>query len=47
VPIQAAGVKSAKLLQQGTLKVYKGGSHAIHNINADEVNKDLLAFLQS
>lgn len=47
VPIQAAGMKSAKLLKKGTLKVYKGGSHAIHNINADEVNKDLLAFLKS
>jgi len=47
VPIQAAGLKSAKLLPQGKLKVYPGGSHAIHNINIDEVNKDLLEFLQS
>ncbi|OGM47701.1 alpha/beta fold family hydrolase [Aspergillus bombycis] len=47
VPIQASGYKSVKLLQQGKLKVYPGGSHAIHNINVDEVNKDLLNFLQS
>ncbi|PNP75739.1 hypothetical protein FNYG_10927 [Fusarium nygamai] len=47
VPIQAAGSKSAKLLPQGKLKVYSGGSHAIHNINVDEVNQDLLQFLQS
>ncbi|KAF4429594.1 alpha beta fold family hydrolase [Fusarium acutatum] len=47
VPIQAAGSKSAKLLPQGKVKVYSGGSHAMHNINFDEVNQDLLQFLQS
>ncbi|KAL2848186.1 alpha/beta fold family hydrolase [Aspergillus pseudoustus] len=47
VPIQAAGLKSVKILPQGKLKTYKGGSHAIHNINADEVNKDLLDFIKS
>lgn len=47
VPIEASGQKSAKLLPQGKLKVYKGGSHAIHNINVDEFNKDLLEFIQS
>ncbi|PLB37068.1 alpha/beta fold hydrolase [Aspergillus candidus] len=47
VPFQAAGQKSAKLLPQGKLKVYPGGSHAIHVINIDEMNKDLLSFLQS
>ncbi|POR38126.1 Putative Non-heme chloroperoxidase [Tolypocladium paradoxum] len=47
VPIQASGLKSAKLLPRGQLKVYPGGSHAIHNINVEEVNKDLLGFLQS
>lgn len=47
VPIGASGLKSAKLLPQGTLKIYSGGSHAIHNINIDEVNNDLLKFAQS
>ncbi|KAJ5594357.1 non-heme chloroperoxidase [Penicillium hispanicum] len=47
VPIEATGLKSAKLLPQGKLKVYKGGSHAIHNTNVDEVNKDLLDFIKS
>ncbi|KAB8265368.1 Alpha/Beta hydrolase protein [Aspergillus pseudonomiae] len=47
VPIQASGYKSVKLLKHGTLKVYPGGSHAIHNINVAEVNKDLLDFLES
>ncbi|KAL2404121.1 Non-heme haloperoxidase [Exophiala dermatitidis] len=46
VPIASAGLKSAKLLPQGRLKIYKGGSHAIHNINIDEVNKDLLEFIK-
>lgn len=46
VPIGAAGLKSAKLLPQGKLKIYPGGSHAIHNINVDEMNKDLLDFLK-
>ncbi|KAL6853045.1 hypothetical protein ACO1O0_007596 [Amphichorda felina] len=47
VPIEAAGHKSVELLKKGRLKVYPGGSHAIHNINTDEVNKDLLEFLRS
>ncbi|RAO73356.1 uncharacterized protein BHQ10_009368 [Talaromyces amestolkiae] len=47
VPIEAAGLKSAKLLPQGKLKIYKGGSHGIHNINIDDVNKDLLEFIKS
>ncbi|KXI83606.1 UNVERIFIED_CONTAM: hypothetical protein ACS92_05810 [Bacillus cereus] len=46
VPIKISGLKSVKLLQKGTLKVYKGGSHAIHNINVDEVNNDLLEFIR-
>ncbi|KAL3493956.1 Alpha/Beta hydrolase protein [Aspergillus germanicus] len=47
VPIQAAGAKAAELLPKGKLKVYKGGSHAIHNINVEEVNNDLLSFIRS
>lgn len=47
VPFEISGKKSAKLIPNATLKVYKGGSHAIHNINVDQVNNDLLQFLQS
>ncbi|BCS23062.1 alpha/beta fold hydrolase [Aspergillus puulaauensis] len=47
VPIQTTGARSAKLLPQGKLKVYKGGSHGIHNINVDEVNQDLLDFIKA
>ncbi|KAL5343987.1 Alpha/Beta hydrolase protein [Aspergillus crustosus] len=47
VPIQAAGEKSVKILRNATLKVYPGGSHALPNLNIDEVNLDLLEFVQS
>jgi non-heme chloroperoxidase len=47
VPIQASGSKAVELLPQGRLQVYPGGSHAIHNINVEEVNQDLLKFIQS
>lgn len=47
VPFAASGEKSAKLLPQGHLKVYKGGSHAIHNINVEEMNSDLLDWIKT
>ncbi|KAK0702308.1 putative hydrolases or acyltransferase [Lasiosphaeris hirsuta] len=47
VPIQASGLKSVELLPQGTLKIYPGGPHALPNICAEQVNKDLLEFLES
>ncbi|OJJ61448.1 hypothetical protein ASPSYDRAFT_43376 [Aspergillus sydowii CBS 593.65] len=47
VPIQTTGARAAKLLPQGKLKVYKGGSHGVHNINVGEVNQDLLEFIKS
>lgn len=47
VPIKAAGERSVEILQKGKLKVYKGGSHGIHNVNVDEVNRDLLEFLKA
>lgn len=47
VPIETSALKSAKLLPKGTLKIYKGGSHAIHNINIDQVNNDLVEFAQA
>jgi hypothetical protein len=31
----------------GTLKVIAGGPHALPNMFADEVNKELLAFIQA
>ncbi|MBD9516503.1 alpha/beta fold hydrolase [Pseudomonas sp. PDM22] len=45
VPIGAAGQRSVELVQKGELKVYKGGSHGMCTTRADEVNEDLLGFL--
>ncbi|PMD33221.1 Alpha/beta hydrolase protein [Hyaloscypha variabilis F] len=47
VPIKAAALESIKLLKKGTLKIYPGGAHALPNTAIDEVNEDLLKFLQS
>lgn len=45
VPIGAAGQRSVELVQKGELKVYKGGPHGMCTTLADQVNEDLLAFL--
>src|SRR5882724_1207582 len=46
VPIVAAGPLSAKILKKATLKVYPGFPHGMPTTNADQINSDLLAFLQ-
>jgi non-heme chloroperoxidase len=47
VPIAASAQLSAKLLKHGTLKIYPGLGHGLCTINADVVNKDLLAFIEA
>jgi non-heme chloroperoxidase len=47
VPIVAAGLKSAKILKNATLKVYPGFPHGMCQTHADTINPDLLAFLKS
>src|SRR5215831_1864113 len=47
VPYQAAGPLSAKLLKNGKLKTYKGFPHGMPNTEAETINADLLAFIQS
>ena len=47
VPIVAAGLKSAKILKNATLKVYPGFPHGMCQIHADQINADLLAFIKS
>jgi non-heme chloroperoxidase len=47
VPIANSAMLSAKLLKNGTLKVYKGFSHGMPTVNADTINADLLAFIKS
>jgi non-heme chloroperoxidase len=46
VPIADAALKSIKLLQNGTLKVYPGFPHGMLTTHADVINPDLLAFVQ-
>ncbi|KJK21833.1 hypothetical protein UB46_25185 [Burkholderiaceae bacterium 16] len=47
VPIDNSARLSAKIVKNATLKVYPGASHGMCVINADQVNADLLAFLNS
>ena len=46
VPIAASANNAVKLLKNGRLEVYKGGSHAIPQMNKDKLNGDLLTFLK-
>jgi non-heme chloroperoxidase len=46
VPIAAAGLMSAKIVKGATLKVYPGFPHGMPTTHADQINADLLGFLQ-
>lgn len=46
VPIKAAGAKAAKLVKDAKLKVYPGAPHGMCSTHKNEVNSDLLAFIQ-
>ena len=46
VPIGAAGLMSAKIVKNATLKVYSGFPHGMPTTNADQINADLLAFIK-
>src|SRR6202795_1162878 len=47
VPIAAAGPMSAKIVKNAKLKVYPGFPHGMPTTNADQINADLLAFVES
>ncbi|RUM17740.1 alpha/beta hydrolase [Rhizobium vallis] len=47
VPIADSALKSSRLLKNGSLKTYPGFSHGMLTVNADVLNADLLAFVQS
>ena len=47
VPFSAAGQRTAKLIQGARLHVVKGGPHCITWTHAEEVNAELLSFLQN
>ncbi len=46
VPIGAAGLMTAKIVKNATLKVYPGFPHGMCTTHADQINADLLAFLE-
>jgi non-heme chloroperoxidase len=45
VPINASGLRTAKLIKGARLLVVKDGPHAITWTHADEVNRELVSFL--
>jgi non-heme chloroperoxidase len=45
VPIAASALRSAKIAPQATLKVYPGAPHGLPTTHQDQLNADLLAFL--
>ncbi|SFI53417.1 alpha/beta fold hydrolase [Albimonas pacifica] len=47
VPIAASALKAVDLLPDGTLKTYPGFSHGMLAVNADVLNADILAFIES
>ena len=46
VPIAAAAPRTAKLLKHATLKTYPGYPHGMPTTHAEQINADILAFLQ-
>jgi len=46
VPIADSALIGIKLLKHGRLKVYPGYPHGMATTHADEINKDLLAFIE-
>ena len=46
VPIEVTGLLAAKLVKGATLKVISGGSHGICSTHKDQVNAELLSFIQ-
>lgn len=47
VPIAASALLSSKLVRNAVLKVYKGAPHGMCTTLKDEINADLLSFIQS
>jgi non-heme chloroperoxidase len=47
VPYQDAGVLSARLIPNATLKIYAGYPHGMLTVHADELNRDILAFIKT
>jgi non-heme chloroperoxidase len=46
VPYKDASLLQAKLLKNGTLKIYQGLPHGMMTTHADVINADILAFIK-
>ena len=47
VPIATSALLAIKLLKHGTLKIYAGFPHGMATTHAEQINADLLAFIQA
>ncbi|MFZ6760921.1 alpha/beta fold hydrolase [Undibacterium sp. Ji50W] len=47
VPVNIAGIASAKLVKNAKLLVYKGAPHGLTDTHKDQLNKDMLDFIKS
>jgi non-heme chloroperoxidase len=47
VPFADAGLLQSELVKGATLKVYKGAPHGLCTTLKDQVNADLLAFIEN
>jgi non-heme chloroperoxidase len=47
VPIGASALNSAKLVKDATLKIYAGAPHGLADTHKNQLNAELLAFLQT
>jgi non-heme chloroperoxidase len=46
VPIAASALRSSKLVRNATVKIYPGAPHGLAYTHKDQLNADLLAFLE-
>ena len=47
VPIQASALLSSKIVKGAQLKIYQGAPHGMCTTHKDEINADLLAFIEA
>jgi non-heme chloroperoxidase len=46
-PLEATGRKVAQLIAGSQLKVYQGARHSLIGSHADQLNRDILAFVRN
>jgi non-heme chloroperoxidase len=47
VPIANSALRTAKLVKNGTLKIYPGLPHGMCTTHAERINTDLLGFIKA